>query len=149
MPVRTLADFPDLVERYLLKGPASNPNAMVAAPCCGRRTAACTVLDVRAAPGTIVAAGGFCPPKDHDWLCDGCRSQMIRERTNSWTESRLLAALGAPAQIVLLWQARETVDAEEAAAHRRGETFVLGGRYEAVLAQLIAAHLRAAEAALP
>lgn len=97
--IRTLADFPD-VARSLAVHPGDEPEPgcilFVVAPCCGRRTAADTVFDVRGVSGTVVSGGGIAAPRDHDWLCDGCRQRLTAAAaTNGWTASRFLSACGA------------------------------------------------------
>jgi hypothetical protein len=83
---------------------------MVVAPCCGRRTAADTVLDVRDVPGTVVRGGGHQPAAEHDWLCDACRGRLIADPSNDWTRSALMSACGAPVDMVREHRARELAD---------------------------------------
>src|SRR5687767_184302 len=94
----TLADFPELVRPLMVKplGDPTNPNTPVYAPCCGRRTMSCTIVDCREIPGTIVSGGGYCEPKDHDWLCDACLHRLYADPKNSWTKATMLEARGAP-----------------------------------------------------
>jgi hypothetical protein len=98
--MKTLADFPSLALSLAAHDAPPEPDCIlfVVAPCCGRVTAADTIFDVRHVAGTIVSGGGVTPPKDHDWLCDGCRQRLeANAATNGWTASRFLAACGAAA----------------------------------------------------
>jgi hypothetical protein len=93
---------------------------MVTAPCCGRRTAADTILDLRAVPGTVVRAGGHGSPVDHDWLCDGCWNRLVADPRNTWTRSRLMSACGAPPDMVREHYARERAEEMARADCRAG-----------------------------
>lgn len=117
MPEKTLADFPDLMRDFrVFRDAPFNPSARateVFAPCCGRRTAADAILDVRAVPGTIVRGGGYLPAVDQDWLCDGCRARLIlgASGSNVWTASRLFSACGAAPEVIEGFRVRERIDA--------------------------------------
>lgn len=107
--MRTLASFPDLV-RQVLVHEDSDPTCghiEVYAPCCGRRTAADSILDVRDVPTTIVRGGNFLPPRDHGWLCDGCRQLLYIDPSNEWTRSRLYSAVGSDPEHVRRLHANE------------------------------------------
>jgi hypothetical protein len=96
------SDYPDLVLAWRVHATDDphNEDTEIYAPCCGRKTIACSVADVRMVPGTVVSGGGWRPPKDHDWLCDGCRHRLFIEHADAWSESKLFKARGAPIQIV-------------------------------------------------
>lgn len=115
-----LSDYPELLAQYVVQRAPEPDDWVVAAPCCGRRVIACAVADVRMVPNTVVSGAGVYPARDHDWLCDGCRSRLfccdipMRALPNggliAWTESGLLEARGAPVQMVhqhrtLEWEA--------------------------------------------
>jgi len=110
--MKTLASFPALVAPCLVfeNGDPTCSHVEVIAPCCGRKTAADSILDVRDAPGTVVAGGGHLPPKDHDWLCDGCRHRLYADPSNDWTRSRLYSAVGSDPEHVRMLHARELAD---------------------------------------
>jgi len=92
----TLADHPEAAQPFLVfPDEPFHECASVFAPCCGRRTCADAVLDVRGVSGTVVRAGNRYEALDHDWLCCGCRALLIADRSNSWTPSALAAATGA------------------------------------------------------
>lgn len=114
--MKTLADYPELMfelrvhrDSMAVFDPARGTTEVIA-PCCGRRCAADCILDVREVPGTIVKGGGHQEPKDHDWLCDGCRDRMIREPSNDWSTSKLFEAAGADPATVRQIKIRERVD---------------------------------------
>jgi hypothetical protein len=113
--MKSLADFPDVAAQFAAHDEPTLAGHVqfVHAPCCGRFTAADTILDVRAVPGTIVAGGGVRPLANHDWLCCGCQDRMIHDVRNAWTRSMLLSACGAPPNDVREHRAREL--AEDAA----------------------------------
>lgn len=149
----TLADYPDLVRPLLVK-PGSDPTrstALVFAPCCGRRTPADTIVDVRAIPDTVVRGGGTGEPKDHGWLCDGCLDRLYRDPKNDWTLSKMLEARGAPAVLVNEHKAREWMAQAEREHHKRDvvRTFESGFRpddtYGQLKEQIEILHRRAAE----
>jgi hypothetical protein len=101
MPEKTLADFPDLMFAARVHRDAfavfdqTCPSTEVFAPCCGRRTAADSILDVRDVKGTVVRGGGHQPAKDHDWLCDGCRHRLYHDSPGGWTPVKLMTACRA------------------------------------------------------
>jgi hypothetical protein len=119
--IRSLADFPTLAAAHAFHAdPVEEGCVMfVIAPCCGRRTAADTVFDVRGVPGTVVS-GGVAPPEDHDWLCDGCRWRLIADASNDWTASAFLAACGARPDTVRAHYLAEIADMVEQADHAAG-----------------------------
>jgi hypothetical protein len=86
------------------------PHSSVLAPCCGRRTSADAVTDVRGFPA-IVRAGGR-TPKDCDWLCDGCRARFIRDDENAWTPSTFAKATGECPEVVKDLLVRDLVAAQ-------------------------------------
>ena len=98
-----------LAERLVFSDVAPRPSSSVFAPCCGRKTSADAVVDVRQVPKTVVRAGGCRPGKDHGWLCDGCRTRLLRDRGNGWTPSRFARATGEPWGVVKDLRARELV----------------------------------------
>lgn len=84
----------------------------VFAPCCGRKTAAFTVVSLQGLK-TVIRGGNHLPPRDHDWACDGCLHLLILDVSNGWTWSKLYRALGAPAEIIRYYRAKEMqLDAE-------------------------------------
>ena len=105
-----LFDDPLVLAEYLVFPEIeARPSSSVLAPCCGRKTSADTVVDVRAVLNTVVRAGGYREATDHDWLCDGCRTRLIRDRANGWTPSRFARATGEPWEVVKDLRAREMV----------------------------------------
>lgn len=135
----TLADAPGL-----LRAMQAEPHmpvtpglvTVVRAPCCGRRTAAHTVIDVRAVAGTVVRGGGVREPVDHDWLCDGCVHRLYADQTNPWTPSKLYSALGAPPDAVRFLRARELASEAATADHRAGRPHRPNEAHAAALASL-------------
>lgn len=119
---RTLANDPKLLREVLGRPLEEGENralARVVPPCCGRgRMPADCIWDLRAVPGTIVAAGNRSPPRDHDLLCSRCVQQMIVSGRNDWTESRLAHATGAPADAIRHLRAREMARDEVREEHR-------------------------------
>jgi hypothetical protein len=119
----TLADSPAIMAEYHVPDTpfdTASGTTEVFAPCCGRRCPADCVLDVRHVPGTVVAAGGVRPPRDHDWLCDGCRFRLYADPAGGWTRSRLLALCGAPPDAVREFKVQERVEAMARAAFAAG-----------------------------
>lgn len=120
MPERSIADFPALMfELRAFRGPRDvfDPACRateVIAPCCGRKTPADTVLDVRAVAGTIVRG------VDHDWLCDGCSSRLVRDPANDWTQSKLMERCGAKPETVRSLKQRERVRQMEKESNAAG-----------------------------
>jgi hypothetical protein len=83
------------------------------APCCGRKTAAFTVVALHGLE-TIIRGGNHQPPQDHDWACDGCLHLLILDNSNGWTWSKLYRALGAPAKTIRHYRAQEMqIEAEK------------------------------------
>lgn len=125
MPERTLADAPDLMrELRVFKDAPFDPSRRateVLAPCCDRRCPADCVLDVRGVPGTVVRGGGYQDPKDHDWLCDGCRDRLTR--TTAWKPSALFALAGASPVMVKSLKIRERINELEKEAASAGLPF--------------------------
>lgn len=122
--MKTLAHSPHLATQYAVHAGSPEPGCLleVYAPCCGRRTMADVVLDVRRVPGTVVRAGGVRSPVDHDWLCDGCRHRLYADPSNDWTPSRLHSAVGAHPDLVRAMYAHELADEVAQLNHRhRGE----------------------------
>lgn len=111
------------------------PWVEVYAPCCGRRTAADSILDVRAVPGTVVRGGGHQAPRDHEWLCDGCRQRLYADRGNDWTRSRLYSAVGSDPDHVRFLYARELAELVAMLDHRhdRRNEHRPGGVLETIL----------------
>lgn len=153
---KTLADYPELMRQYWADGEprenldgieisktfdATKSATMVHAPCCGRRTAAFTVIDVRSIPGTIVRAGGWRHAQDHDWLCDGCRSRMIADKSNDWTLSKLLEEQGAPLVAVHETQAREQQRAQRKVDYAAGRFHQPGPARDAARERITQEHL--------
>jgi hypothetical protein len=140
MAPRTLADFPDLMRHHHVHGdehfdPAL-PTTEVYAPCCGRRTPADTVSDVRGIPGTVVRGGGHLPARDHDWLCDACRTLLVWGPGSRWTHSRFLSAQGAPPNDIRLEYAREVAALVQSLDHAHKGIHEPDGVMDLVLAQL-------------
>lgn len=125
MPEKTLADFPDLMrELRVFEDAPFDPKVRaieVFAPCCGRRCPADCVLDVRNVPGTVVRGGGYQEPRDHGWLCDGCRDRLFR--TTTWKPSALFGACGAESVTVKSLKVRERVSELERQAVLAGLPF--------------------------
>ncbi len=107
------------------------PTSSVYAPCCGRKTSADVIVDVRQVPTTLVCAGGVRAAMDHEWLCDGCRTRLVRDRANGWTPSRFARATGEPWEVVRDLRAREIVAIRLKLAPGKADTL-----YEEVLARL-------------
>lgn len=108
---KTLADDPEAF-RECLKGDREDPPpaATVVAPCCGRECGADMIVDCRSIPGI-----------DADWLCDGCRGNLLRG-PNPWTRSKLHRARGAPAEAVRTERVRELAEARMEEVQERGES---------------------------
>lgn len=137
--MKTLADFPAIAEPLRLHRDEPWDSArvwMVVAPCCGRRTAADTVVDVRDVSGTVVRAGGHQAPRDHAWLCDGCVHRLFADPHNAWTRSTLLSACGAPPERVREHHARELADAAAQADFKAGRSHRPEAAHAAALASL-------------
>lgn len=120
--IRTLADFPELARMHAVHPEEPEPDCVcfVVAPCCGRRTPADTVFDVRHVPGTIVSSG-VAAPRDHDWLCDACRWRLCASAaTNGWTASRFLSACGAAPETVRAHYLGEIAHLVELMDHAQG-----------------------------
>lgn len=123
---KTLADEPELMRRFWADAErgktfdATKSTTMVFAPCCGRRTAADTVIDCRSIQGTIVRGANVRPAADHDWLCDGCVHILYRDQGNDWTLSKMLIARGAPSALVDEHRLRELVEADARAEFAQG-----------------------------
>jgi hypothetical protein len=143
----TLADFPEIAVRYLVwpRGGCYR-TALVYAPCCGRRTPADTVMDLRAVPNTHVRAAGKRPLADLDFACDGCVSRLLRDPSNPWTRSALLSAIGAPAAVVADHLIRERTDAAYRALWAQGQTRDSANLLAAITTQVHAEQRAAAEA---
>ena len=131
--IRTLADFPEIAATFAAHKEPPEPGCVlfVIAPCCGRRTAADTVFDVRGVPGTVVS-GGVAVAKDHDWLCDGCRWRLVAAAaSNGWTHSRFLAACGAHPDTVRqhylgeIAALVEQMDHAQGREHSRDDTLII------------------------
>lgn len=121
----SLFDDPTMLLRYAAhRETVYRPTSTVRAPCCGRRTAADMVKDLRTVPNTVVSPGRRGVGTDQDWLCDGCSSRMVRQgqqkrvraiRTdrpvpnNVWTESKFARAIGEGWKIIRDVRAREIV----------------------------------------
>jgi hypothetical protein len=121
--MKSLAHYPELVAPLRVHPEPIESGCLVEvyAPCCGRRTFADSILDVRAVPNTIVQ-GAHQPAQDHDWLCHDCRWRLYVDPANDWTPSRLCSAVGAAADVV-----REQYAHELAA---QAESWMLSGRIE-------------------
>jgi hypothetical protein len=149
-----VSDYPDLIRLWrcdrdddpLSPQPEISEDTDIFAPCCGRRVIACAVADVRGIKGTVVSGGGVRPAIDHDWLCDGCRHRLFLDPTNDWTESKLLEARGAPAQMVQWHRAEEWRLEMVNQCGRRGETHYPQEFYDLAIEQITLLHHRAAEA---
>jgi len=125
----TLFDDPAvLVDWLAFAEEPVTPTSTVFAPCCGRRTSADAVVDVRAVPNTVVSPGRRGVGEDQDWLCDACRTRMTREGrqkrirairrghtipNNVWTDSKLARAIGEPWEVVRRLRAKEIVRERE------------------------------------
>lgn len=85
------------------------PSMTVRAPCCGRKTPADTVLDLRGVSGTVFrpTRGPRRAAVDQPWACDACRTALTRQPGGAWPASRLWQVLGAPAHMVKDNEARE------------------------------------------
>ena len=101
-----------LEDHAVFPAAAQGTTYSVTAPCCGRRTAADSVLDTRAVPGTVVRGA------DQPWLCDACWTRMVRR--GGWRRSDLWGALGAPADVVEEHRIRERMAERIQAARDRG-----------------------------
>lgn len=147
MAYKNLSDFPEIVARYIHKGEPTSRNAVVHAPCCGNLRLASEIIDVRDVPGTRVKGGGVGEERDHDWLCSGCRSRMIRDKTNDWTDSKLLRARGGPAQHANDLEAREWLEETRRQEWKRDKDFPIDPQatYELFLDQITTIHRRDAE----
>lgn len=136
--MKTLADDLTVAARYAVHGapPAAGCLMEVYAPCCGRRTMADAVLDVRRVPGTVVRAAGVRAPADHDWLCDGCRHRLYADDLNGWTPSRLHSAVGVHPDLVRAMYAHELAEHVETLNHAHRGEHAPAGVYEMILATL-------------
>lgn len=121
----TLADDPEAFREHL-KGDREDPPpaATVLSPCCGKERAADMIVDARSIPGI-----------DADWLCDGCRGNLLRG-PNDWTRPKLFRAMGAPAEVVRTERVRELVGERRKAAMERGEDFHSREALEAVQSEV-------------
>jgi hypothetical protein len=142
----TLADFPDMMRACVAdKREHSDPlcsSTLVIAPCCGRKTPADTVLDVRTISGTVVRGGGHQEPRDHEWLCDGCVHILYRDPSNPWTPSSLLEARGAPAALVHEHRAREDAHERMQADFAADRSHEPGKALAEARARIVEAHRR-------
>lgn len=138
----TLADQPALMEKLAVHQrdefgggvfDATCSTTMVFAPCCGRKTAADTVVSLKGFK-TEIRAGNHRPKKDLDWACDGCLHLLIADQSNGWTWSKLFRALGAPADVIRFHRAQELAREEE--VRRSGEWLDLGELHERAHASL-------------
>lgn len=98
-------------------GQEVRPTMSVTAPCCGRRTAADTVIDARGVPGSVVRG------VDLPYLCDACWTRMIRSPDNGWTRSKWWRALGADAETIRQHRAREVAEQAIQRARDAGEGY--------------------------
>jgi hypothetical protein len=119
----TLADRPELMREMWVHAGQQHAEfdpscgaTQVFAPCCGRKTAAFTVVSLHGLT-TVIRGGNHLPPQDHDWACDGCLHLLILDNSNGWTWSKLYRALGAPADIIRHYRAEELMLAAEKKAH--------------------------------
>lgn len=129
----TLAD--DSAEcRRLLVLPHLHPEdepiprpARVRAPCCGRKTAADTVIDLRGITGTVLRGGNRNDARDHEWACDGCIELLLHQgpagkgSPPEWSRSALARELGAPASVIREYRAREIAEEAINRGHREDE----------------------------
>ena len=155
-----VSDYPDLVRVLAVRESQIDEvddleDVFIHAPCCGRTVIAGAVADVRNVRGTVVRGGGIRPAADLGWLCDGCRARLFADPTKrrevnggriQWTESGLLEARGAPAQMVHWHQAAEWEDEMRTQAFRRGEEFKPVEARAMVEEQIVALHRRRMEA---
>lgn len=148
MSEKTLADSPDIM---FLHRAHREPWAVfdrecrttdVVAPCCGRVTAANSVLDVRGVPGTVVRGAGHRRPKDQDWLCDGCAHRMVLEPDNDWQMSTLLEKAGAVDAVVIHHRSRERARDLERADHAAGRPHKPQRAWDAAHATVLRDHQR-------
>lgn len=138
--IQTLADVPAIASGFAVHAEPPEPGCVlfVFAPCCGRRTAADTVFDVRAVSGTIVSGGGTTAPMDHDWLCDGCRQRLeAAAATNGWTASRFLEACGADPVTVRQHRIGELAALIEQLDHAAGVAHSIDDTRAILMAQVI------------
>lgn len=92
-------------------GAPIRPSMSVWAPCCGRKTSADAVFDVRALPGTSIRPGGVRPLQDVEWLCGAaCYGRLVRDPANGWTMAKLARAWGAPVEDVRALRAKEMLE---------------------------------------
>jgi hypothetical protein len=123
---KTLADAPEICGTLLAKEyPTDQPlpaAAMVYTPCCGMRSTADSVIDLRGLDGTTAKVRGRGRVVDLDWACGGCYDLIVwGERGNGWTRSNLARALGAPAHAIKQLRAEEMAQEARAEAERSGK----------------------------
>lgn len=134
----TLVDRPALMKQL-----AADPDHFASActttpvwaPCCGRKTAADTVVSL-AGLKTEISGGNHQPKRDHDWACDGCLHLLVADQSNGWTWSNLFNALGAPDDVLRHYVAVEACREANLAASKRGEWFNEGEVYDLVYSSL-------------
>jgi hypothetical protein len=124
----TIADRPELMRQLWVHEGQQHAEfdpscgaTEIFAPCCGRKTAAFTVVALHGLE-TIIRGGNHQPPQDHDWACDGCLHLLILDESNGWTWSKLYRALGAPAGIIRHYRAKEIEHDEEMKSHAADAT---------------------------
>jgi hypothetical protein len=140
---KTLADDPNEMRARLvhqdrisqLMGPLL-ATADVYAPCCGRVTAADSVIDLRMVPGTEFRAGNRRARMDHWWACCGCRWLLVNGEDSPWTHSKLARAIGASHEVVHELRARELRDEVVRKAHKEGRGIDPEAEYRRALASL-------------
>lgn len=121
----TVADRPDLMELWTVHPDDFDPTVrgtMIKAPCCGRKTAADTVVSLEGLV-TEIKGGNVRPKQDLDWACDGCLNILIADPTNGWTWSNLYNALGAPDDVLRHYVAQEAMKEAERDTNTRKEWF--------------------------
>ena len=110
----TLADEPRELANYLVFPHLPvTPASSVRAPCCGAKTSADAVLDVRHVRTLVGMGSKDTRPTDRDWICTGCRTRLFNSKRNGWTVPRLARATGMPWQEYKLLRAMEIAHAAD------------------------------------